>query len=86
MGMGNILTAAIGAGYTGSYIFSQTVFNMRNGVTYRVGGIVVALMELVSFMAPFSPVYYLPGFYFGSLMIWIGFDILLVSEHESDWS
>lgn len=29
IGISNLVTGAVGAGYTGSYIFSQTVFTMR---------------------------------------------------------
>jgi len=46
----------IGAGYTGSYIFSQTVFTMRAGVRNRLCGMVVAIMELIVFALPFSVV------------------------------
>lgn len=31
-------TGLLGAGYTGSYIFSQTVFTMRQGVFNRING------------------------------------------------
>lgn len=49
-------TALLGAGYTGSYIFSQTVFTLRAGVLNRLNGLVVALVELFVFMLPFSVV------------------------------
>lgn len=46
----------IGAGYTGSYIFSQTVFTMRAGVHNRLCGLVVAVIEVIVFALPFSVV------------------------------
>ena len=48
--------ALVGAGYTGSYIFSQTVFTMRAGVHNRLNGLVVAVVELAVFVMPFSVV------------------------------
>ena len=35
-------TSIVGAGLTGSYIFSQTVFSLRGGVTTRLQGFVIA--------------------------------------------
>ena len=37
-----MVTSCVGAGLTGSYIFSQTVFSMRGGVTSRLQGFVIA--------------------------------------------
>ena len=36
------MTALTGAGLTGSYIFSQTIFSMRAGVHTRVHGAIIA--------------------------------------------
>lgn len=55
-GISNVCVGLIGAGYTGSYIFSQTVFTMRAGVFNRLCGLVVALMEVAVFALPFSVV------------------------------
>ena len=41
-GVSNMVTACVGAGLTGSYIFSQTVFSLRGGVTSRLQGFVIA--------------------------------------------
>ena len=46
-------TGAAGCGYTGSYIFSQTIFTMRAGVYNRWNGWVVALSEYTMFALPF---------------------------------
>ena len=41
-GLSNMVTALTGAGMTGSYIFSQTIFSMRAGVKTRIHGIIIA--------------------------------------------
>lgn len=49
-----------GAGFTGSYIFSQTIFSMRAGVNTRVHGAIIAAAEFSLFALPISIVQYLP--------------------------
>ena len=71
-------TAFAGAGFTGSYIFSQTIFTMRSGVHSRINGFVIALLMLAIFVAPVSVIDFLPSYFFGSLMIWIGWEIARV--------
>lgn len=39
--MSNLVTGMAGVGYTGSYIFSQTLFNLKMGVDSPVMGIIV---------------------------------------------
>ena len=53
VGFGNLLSGALG-GFSGSYIFSQTIINMRSKVANRVSGLVVCVAELalVSDAAP----------------------------------
>lgn len=41
-GISNMVTALSGAGMTGSYIFSQTIFSMRARIATRVHGSVIA--------------------------------------------
>jgi len=41
-GLSNIITSLTGAGLTGSYIFSQTIFSMRAGVHTRLHGWIIA--------------------------------------------
>jgi len=48
------VTGLLGAGYTGSYIFSQTLFAMRAGVATRLHSWIIAAMELGMFALPFS--------------------------------
>ncbi|KAL4419479.1 hypothetical protein ABPG77_008281 [Micractinium sp. CCAP 211/92] len=76
VGVSNLLTAAGGVGFTGSYIFSQTLFSMRLGVDSPLMGLIVAAAELAVFMLPVNVMTYLPNFYFGGLTAWIGQDIL----------
>ena len=53
-GIGNLVTGLLGAGYTGSYIFSQTLFAMRAGVHTRLHGWLIAVLEIGMFLLPFS--------------------------------
>jgi SulP family sulfate permease len=41
VGLSNLATAAAGVGFTGSYIFSQTLFSMRMGVDTPLMGAIV---------------------------------------------
>ena len=45
-GLSNIITSLTGAGLTGSYIFSQTIFSMRAGVHTRIHGWIIACAAL----------------------------------------
>ena len=51
-----MITAVLGAGYTGSYIFSQTIFTMKSGIKSNLSGLVIATVELAVFALPFSVV------------------------------
>ena len=53
-GFSNLASGLAGAGFTGSYIFSQTIFSMRAGVMSRLNGGVIACVELVLFLLPKS--------------------------------
>ncbi|GAX80746.1 hypothetical protein CEUSTIGMA_g8181.t1 [Chlamydomonas eustigma] len=76
VGISNIVTSMLGAGFTGSYIFSQTIFTLRAGVLNRLNGWTVVFMEFAVFLAPVSVVQYCPSFFFGALLVWFGVDIL----------
>lgn len=71
----NMATGAAGCGYTGSYIFSQTIFTMRAGVYSRWNGVVVAASEFAMFALPFPVIQYMPNFFFGALLLWFGIEI-----------
>eukprot|EP00793_Prasinoderma_coloniale_P003091 PRCOL_00006558-RA len=77
IGVSNVLTGLGGAGFTGSYIFSMTLFNLRSGVGNRVCGIVIMLGGLAFFLIPFSMVNYLPSFFLGSLLVFFGLEIII---------
>lgn len=51
-GMANLACGISLCGFTGSYIFSQTVFSQRMGVTSRSNGWVVVAVEAAAFLAP----------------------------------
>ena len=76
VGAANLLSGATG-GYTGSYIFSQTIFTMRRGVTSRVCGFTVVAAELAMVLLPVSVMSYLPKFFFGSLLVLIATDLMV---------
>ncbi|KAL4547721.1 hypothetical protein Ndes2526B_g06954 [Nannochloris sp. 'desiccata'] len=75
VGLSNVATGIAGVGLTGSYIFSQTLFSLKMGIDSRIMGAVVAAAEILVFMLPVNTMAYLPNFYFGALVLWIGIDI-----------
>lgn len=75
VGMSNVLSGLTG-GYTGSYIFSQTIFNLRRKVNTRLCGFVVAACELVVVVLPFSITSFIPKLFFGSLLVLIAVDLM----------
>ena len=66
----------VGAGFTGSYIFSQTLFALRGGVSTKIQGFVIAISQASLFFLPISVVQYVPNFYFGALLMVFGIEIL----------
>ncbi|KFM27070.1 Uncharacterized protein C24H6.11c [Auxenochlorella protothecoides] len=80
VGMSNLVTGMAGVGYTGSYIFSQTLFNLKMGVDSPVMGIIVVVSEVLLFMAPVNVMIYLPNLLFGAMVMWIGQDILKAGD------
>lgn len=76
LGLSNLVSGLTG-GYTGSYIFSQTVFSLRAGIRSELMGYVVALGEAVTVVVPFSIISYVPNFVFGSLLVMICVDLMV---------
>jgi MFS superfamily sulfate permease-like transporter len=72
VGISNILSGITG-GYTGSYIFSQTIFSLRMGIRSRLMG----YSCLVAVVIPINLLAYVPNFFFGSLLIMICLDLML---------
>jgi SulP family sulfate permease len=75
VGASNVAVGLAGVGFTGSYIFSQTIFTMRAGVRSRVNGWVIAGAELAVFLIPYSVVQFLPNYFLGALLLWFGVEI-----------
>lgn len=59
VGISNLVSGLTG-GFTGSYIFSQTIFTMRAEVDSRWVGIIIVILGLGIFMTPFSLLHYVP--------------------------
>eukprot|EP00051_Salpingoeca_urceolata_P019365 m.281611 g.281611 ORF g.281611 m.281611 type:complete len:1038 (-) comp19404_c0_seq9:16-3129(-) len=78
VGISNLCSGVTG-GFTGSYIFSQTLFTMRAGVRSRLAGIVIIVCCLAFFMIPVSILSVTPKFFFGAVLIFIALDLM------SDW-
>jgi len=76
VGLSNIVSGLLG-GYTGSYIFSQSIFTLRAGIRSRVTGYVVAAVELISVVLPFALTSYVPNFFFASLLVMICVDLMV---------
>ena len=67
VGWSNVISGLTG-GYTGSYIFSQSIFNLRAGIRSRACGYFIAFIALIVVVLPFPVTSYLPNFFFGSLL------------------
>lgn len=76
VGLSNVLSGLTG-GYTGSYIFSQSIFSLRAGITSRWSGFCLALLELTILLLPFPLLSFVPNFFFGSLLMLICIDLMM---------
>jgi len=76
VGLSNVISGLTG-GYTGSYIFSQTIFSLRAGIRSRLCGYVVAIMAAITVVMPFSILDFVPNFIFASLLIMICVDLMI---------
>ncbi|GAX78337.1 hypothetical protein CEUSTIGMA_g5779.t1 [Chlamydomonas eustigma] len=85
IGTSNILSGILGAGFTGSYIFSQSIFTLRARVHNRFNGWTIVILELALCMVPFSVAQYCPSFFFGALLAWFGSDIFISWMFLSYW-
>jgi len=82
VGWSNVISGLTG-GYTGSYIFSQSIFTLRSGINSRMCGYCIALIEFIVVILPFPVTSYLPNFFFGSLLIMICIDLMIEWLWES---
>jgi sulfate permease, SulP family len=71
------LASGITGGYTGSYIFSQSIFSLRAGIKSRLAGFCLAACEFFVLMSPIPILSYLPNFFFGSLLVMICVDLMV---------
>lgn len=75
VGISNVVSGLTG-GYTGSYIFSQSIFTLRAGIRERLAGFVLALCQLAVIVTPFPILSYVPNFFYGSLLLMICIDLM----------
>lgn len=75
VGISNLVSGMTG-GYTGSYIFSQTIFSLRIGVRSRIAGFSIAVFQLIIILCPFPILSYVPNFFYGSLLSMICIDLV----------
>lgn len=76
VGLSNCLSGVTG-GYTGSYIFSQSIFSLRAGIRSRLSGYILALSEAIIVVLPVNILAYVPLFFFGSLLVMICVDLVV---------
>jgi MFS superfamily sulfate permease-like transporter len=76
IGVSNFFSGICG-GFTGSYIFSQTIFTFRTRTNSRLVGVVVFLSEILLFCLPLSIMEYVPRYFFGATLIFIAFDLMI---------
>jgi SulP family sulfate permease len=75
VGISNVISGVLG-GYTGSYIFSQTIFSLRMGIRSRLMGYVISCLSIVAVIIPFNILSYVPNLFFGSLLMLICLDLM----------
>lgn len=63
-------------GFTGSYIFSQTIFTYRTGVHSRFIGVLIMCVFFYIVVSPVNVLQISPLFFLGSTLIFIGYDLM----------
>ncbi|KAF4315235.1 hypothetical protein G195_011030, partial [Phytophthora kernoviae 00238/432] len=76
VGWSNVVSGLLG-GYTGSYIFSQTIFTCRSKTNSRIVGVCVILSELAIVAVPVSVMSYVPRFFLAATLIFVALDLML---------
>jgi sulfate permease, SulP family len=71
VGVGNLLSG-LTFGFTGSYIFSQTIFTYRTGVHSRWIGVFIMMIFAFIVASPVNILEVAPLFFLGSTLIFIG--------------
>eukprot|EP00808_Paulinella_micropora_P021595 g4561.t1 len=75
VGWSNAISGLLG-GFTGSYIFSQTILTRRAHTNTRLCGWTVVVLELVFVVMPYSILGYFPKCFFGAVLCFIGFALM----------
>jgi len=68
--------SGITLGFTGSYIFSQSIFMYRTGVHDRCIGIMIMIAYMYIVVSPVNILEVAPLFFLGSTLIFIGYDLM----------
>ncbi|GMF13749.1 unnamed protein product [Phytophthora lilii] len=76
VGWSNVVSGLLG-GYTGSYIFGQTIFTCRSKTNSRIVGACVILAEVVIVAVPVSVMSYVPRFFLAATLIFVALDLML---------
>jgi MFS superfamily sulfate permease-like transporter len=76
VGISNVISGATG-GYTGSYIFSQSIFSLRSGIKSRVAGFSLAMCQLLVIVTPVPLLSFVPNCFYGSLLGMISLDLMI---------
>jgi len=75
VGISNFMSG-LTIGFTGSYIFSQTIFTYRTGCRSKWVGIFVMIMFVAVVVSRINFLSVLPLFFLGATLIFIGYDLL----------
>jgi len=75
VGISNFV-AGLAGGFTGSYIFSQTIFTYRTGCRSRWIGVLVAFTFIAVVVSTVNFLEVTPLFFLGSTLMFIGFDLI----------
>ncbi|CAI5745007.1 unnamed protein product [Peronospora destructor] len=76
VGISNLLSG-LGGGFTGSYLFSQTIFTLRGRLDSRYIGLIVFFLEVALVLSPFSIIAYVPKVFFGALQMLVCLDLMI---------
>ncbi|KAG6611774.1 Sulfate Permease (SulP) Family [Phytophthora cinnamomi] len=76
VGWSNVVSGVLG-GYSGSYIFSQTIFTYRSKTNSRIVGVCVSISEFGVVLAPVSVMSYVPRFFFAATLIFFAIDLMI---------
>ncbi|KAG6611761.1 Sulfate Permease (SulP) Family [Phytophthora cinnamomi] len=76
VGWSNFVSGLLG-GYTGSYIFSQTIFTYRSKTNSRLVGVCVIISEFAIVLIPLSVMSLVPRFFFAATLIFIAIDLMV---------